>query len=153
MSKGSKKQGKLFLWFCDPGRSINVISVTTVTVTQEGGGPKNHFLLSKTLHFQEICRPFAMCVKLKVSKISRQWIVAERTLGQPFTNHLHLPLLKFISKKKSKYLCFHHLMQHLRGGLCLDNGPKMALSDSYCPNCPNSGISGHAPPSAAAAIT
>ena len=48
-------QGEQFCGFvfCDPGRAVNVIFLTTVTVTEEGGA-RNYFPLSKTLNLQEI---------------------------------------------------------------------------------------------------
>ena len=50
-----KNARRTILWFvfCDPGRAVNVISLTTVTVTEEGGA-SNYFPLSETLNLQEI---------------------------------------------------------------------------------------------------
>ena len=91
-------QGKLFLWFCDPGRSINVISVTTVTVTQEGGA-KNCFLLSKTLHLQEMCRQFAMGVNLRECQKFQDNGLLQKELLVSRLQITYIYLLKFISKK------------------------------------------------------
>ena len=45
-------QSDYFLWFCDPGRAINVISLTTVTVTEEAGDG-NYFPLYKTWNLKK----------------------------------------------------------------------------------------------------
>ena len=45
LNMDSSKNSRAYktLWFCDPGSGINVISLTTVTVTEEGGATRTYF--------------------------------------------------------------------------------------------------------------
>ena len=96
--------------FCDPGRAVNVISLTTVTVTEEGGA-RNYFPLSKTLNLQEIdvnnlqCEVASNCKCPIFLVIPKRQIVAKLLVSQ-----LKLKLLQFFSKKLKKCLGFEHLM-------------------------------------------
>ena len=66
--------------FCDPGRAVNVISLTTVTVTEEGGA-RNYFPLSKTRKIYNVKLNQIACVFFLV--FNTKTTNCRRIFGQP----------------------------------------------------------------------